>query len=59
MNLSAVYRPPTGNVQIAIDRIEKVIDGIRLNASGDAVIMGDFNVDFLGEDETTPIIELL
>lgn len=50
VNLSTVYRPPTGNVQKAIDKIESVIEGIRLNASGDIVIAGDFNVDLLSND---------
>lgn len=53
VNLTAVYRPPTGNVQIALDRLEGIIENIRLSISGDTVLTGDLNVDLLNDNALT------
>lgn len=47
INVSAVYRPPTGNVQSAMDKIEVVVRSIRGTTSGYTVVTGDLNVDLL------------
>lgn len=52
-NLTAVYRPPMGNVQTAIDSIESVVENIRLSTSGDTIILGDLNVDLLTNNSHT------
>lgn len=50
VNLTAVYRPPTGRVQSVIDRLEALVETIRLSTSGDTVVIGDLNVDLLADN---------
>lgn len=50
INLTAVYRPPGGYVQSALDRIEQIVNTIRQTSSGDIVIAGDFNIDLLNDN---------
>lgn len=45
VNLSVIYRPPSGNLQAALDIINDSLDEIRRSASGDTILLGDFNVD--------------
>lgn len=45
INLTCVYRPPSGRIQSALDRLESIV--IRSTTSGDCVVMGDFNIDLL------------
>lgn len=47
VNLSVVYRPPSGKLQSAIDILRDNIDEIRKSVSGDTVLLGDFNTDYL------------
>lgn len=50
VNLTAVYRPPGGNVQAALGKLETIVSTIRQSTSGDTTIVGDFNVDVLSEN---------
>lgn len=47
VNLTCVYRPPSGRVQPPLDRLESIVESIRLTTSGDSVVVGDFNIDLL------------
>lgn len=47
LNLTAVYRPPTGRVQSATDRLESIVENIRSTTSGDSFVVGDLNIDLL------------
>lgn len=42
VNLTAVYRPPSGNLQNAVEKIEQCLTD---NRYGNSLVMGDFNVD--------------
>lgn len=53
VNITAIYRPPSGCVQAAVDRIVTVVESIRLTSSGDTVIIGDLNVDLLDDNVHT------
>lgn len=45
VNVTIVYRPPTGKLQLAIDKIESTVESIKLTTSGDTVVVGDLNTD--------------
>lgn len=53
INLTAVYRPPTGNLQHALDKLEIIINTIRYGTSGEAVVIGDMNIDLLNRNMYT------
>ena len=44
--LSIIYRPPDGNINECIVKLEQMFSGIKRNAYMDILIYGDFNVDF-------------
>lgn len=43
INVTAVYRPPWGSLQKAVDTIEQCVNEMRYDIS---LVMGDFNVDW-------------
>ena len=45
MLIANIYRPPSGNVTLAIDKIRKSLKLINKFNSFEIVIMGDFNID--------------
>lgn len=45
-----MYRPPGGNVQAAIGKLENIVTTIRQTCLGDTLIIGDFNVDVLTDN---------
>lgn len=47
LNVTVVYRPPTGNINSAIDTVSDNILEIRGSVSGNSIIFGDFNIDLL------------
>lgn len=49
-NITVVYRPPSGRVQPAIDKLETIIEGINSTTSGDSVVIGDLNIDLLTDN---------
>lgn len=53
INLAALDRPPSGNAQTALDRLEGIIENIRLCTSGDTVLAGDLNIDLLCDNGLT------
>lgn len=44
ISLTALYRPPGGNLQMAIDKIEQCIG---IDKHRDRIVIGDFNIDWL------------
>lgn len=46
INLFVVYRPPTGDLNKAINYIKKTIDDVKTLSNGETLVIGDFNVDF-------------
>lgn len=56
INLHAVYRPPTGNVQSAINQIRENIIEIKQCSSGDNIIIGDMNIDSLSQDRHARLV---
>ena len=50
--IANVYRPPSGNLDTALNLIESKILDIHSENSGDIVLMGDFNVDLLTKRDT-------
>lgn len=45
INLSSVYRPPSGRVQSAIEKLESIVETIRSTTSGNTIVVGDLNID--------------
>lgn len=45
------YRPPSENVDIALDELKRVMDGI--NLSHEIYVMGDFNLDYMCKGSPT------
>ena len=45
-SLFIIYRPPEGNINECIVKLEQMFSGIKTNAYRDIFICGDFNVDF-------------
>lgn len=52
-NITAVYRPPTGKVQTAVDKLESIVEDIRATKSGDTIVIGDLNVYLLVDNVFT------
>lgn len=53
LNLTVIYRPPGGNVQSALDKLESIVSSIRLSTSGYTVVTGDLNIDLLTDNACT------
>lgn len=53
LNLTAVYRPPGGNVQSALDKIELMVNTIKLSSSGHTLITCDLNIDLTNDNAHT------
>lgn len=56
-NLTVVYRPPTGNVNSALDNISECISEVRRAMSGNTVVIGDLNVDLSKQSAHTHRLE--
>lgn len=50
INITAVYRPPTGRVQTAVDRLESIIEAIKSTTFGNTLVVGDLNIDLLTDN---------
>ena len=50
--LCVIYRPPEGNINECIDKLEQMFSGIKTNAYRDIFICVDFTVDFLNQNDT-------
>lgn len=50
LNVTAVYRPPGGNVQSTLDKVETIVTLIRQSTSGDTIVIGDLNIDVLSDN---------
>lgn len=44
IHIIGVYRPPTGNVKAALDKIREALDSFRITE--ETVLLGDFNIDW-------------
>lgn len=53
LNITAVYGPPTGNVQSAPDKVETIINTIRSTTAGYGMVIGGLNVDLLTDNAHT------
>ena len=42
-----IYKPPTGNVEGAFNKIQETMQSLQTNSLRDYVVMGDVNVDLL------------
>lgn len=51
LNIIGVYRPPTGNLEGAIEEMDIAVKSIRNNSKGEVVCMGDLNIDVLKKDK--------
>ena len=49
--IANVYRPPSGNLEIALNLIESKLINIHGQNPGDIVILGDMNVDMLAKND--------
>ena len=49
--LCIIYRPPEGNINECIVELEQMFFGIKTNAYKDIFICGDFNVNFLNQND--------
>ncbi len=56
----SVYRPPRGDLDDLIDHIESTYSEVTRNNNRDVFILGDFNVDFLGDSpEKTKVVRMI
>lgn len=57
INLHAVYRPPSGTVQNAVDQLKRNVDEVKLCTSGDNIVIGDINIVLLNRDRHANCIQ--
>lgn len=59
LNISVVYRPPSGKLQSAINVISDNLSEIQRNSSGEIILLGDLNVDLLSGNNQAAKLKLL
>ena len=51
--IGVLYRPPSGNKEMFIDKVNELLTGLRLSKYHRLLMMGDFNIDMLVIDESS------